>query len=164
MTTFTIPWIPEPAGTAHDFDEDHWRLLDRVNALLQAMSFGDETEVLMACSSLRVAAQEHFAKEEARMRALHYPSTQQHCESHLRLLDSLSSVQFMLKNTRGFASNTAPFALLERWFEAHLTSDDKKFADFLARQGSPVAATAEHGVPPSVLNPGTAETTLSGRD
>jgi len=72
------------------------------NALLQAMSFGDETEVLMACSSLRVAAQEHFAKEEARMRALHYPSTQQHCESHLRLLDSLSSVQFMLKNTRGF--------------------------------------------------------------
>jgi len=59
---------------------------------------------------------------------------QRHCESHRRLLDSLSSVQFMLKNTEGFASNTAPFAFLERWFEAHLTNDDKKFADFLAER------------------------------
>jgi hemerythrin len=46
----------------------------------------------------------------------------------------------MLKNAEGFASNTAPFAFLERWLEAHLTNDDKKFADFLAERAPPVAA------------------------
>ena len=142
MTAFTIPWIQNLAGPADDFDEDHWRLLDKVNTLLQAVSSANETGVLMACSGLRVAAQEHFAREEAQMRALRYPDMQRHCESHRRLLDSLSSVQFMLKNTEGFASNTAPFAFLERWFEAHLTNDDKKFADFLAERAPPVAAVA----------------------
>jgi len=146
MTTFTIPWIQDLAGAADDVDEDHWRLLDKVNTLLQAISSGNETGVLMACSGLRVAAQEHFAREEAQMRALQYPDMQRHCESHLRLLDSLSSLQFMLKNTGGFASYTGPFAFLERWFEAHLTNDDKKFADFLAERAPPLAAVAASAI------------------
>lgn len=144
MTAFAIPWIQGLADTADDFDEDHWRLLDKVNTLLQAISSANETGVLMACSGLRVAAQEHFAREEAQMRALQYPDMQQHCESHLRLLDGLSSMQFMLKNTAGFASNTGPFAFLERWFEAHLTNDDKRFAEFLAQRAPPVAAAAAY--------------------
>jgi len=66
MTAFTIPWIQNLAGPADDFDEDHWRLLDKVNTLLQAVSSANETGVLMACSGLRVAAQEHFARERRR--------------------------------------------------------------------------------------------------
>ena len=146
-TTFSIPWIQDLAGQADSFDEDHFRLLDKVNALLQAIAFGDETEVLMAFRSLRVAAQEHFAKEEAKMDALQYPLAEQHRESHRRLLHSLSSVQFMLSNTKGFASNTGPFALLEQWFDAHLSNDDRKLADFLAGQG-PAMAEAESGAGP----------------
>ena len=142
MTAFTIPWIQSLAGAADDFDEDHWRLLDKVNTLLQAISSANETGVLMACSGLRVAAQEHFGREEAQMLALQYPDMQRHCESHQRLLDGLSSVQFMLKNTNGFASNTSPFAFLERWFEAHLNNDDRKFAEFLAQPAPPVATVA----------------------
>jgi hemerythrin-like metal-binding protein len=142
MRTLTIPWVQHLALAADKFDEDHWRLLDKVNTLLQAISSANETGVLMACSGLRVAAQEHFAREEAQMRALQYPDMQRHCESHLRLLESLSSLQFMLKNTNGFASNTAPFAFLQRWFEAHLTNDDKKFAEFLDQRASAGAAAA----------------------
>jgi len=142
MSTLTIPWVRHLALAADKFDEDHWRLLDKVNSLLQAISTGNETQVLMACSGLRVAAQEHFAREEAQMRALQYPDTQRHCQSHLQLLDSLSSFQFMLKNIDGFASNTAPFAFLERWLEAHLANDDRKFADFLAQRAPAAAAEA----------------------
>ena len=63
-------------------------------------------------------------------------------EDHWRLLDSLNSLQFMLKNIDGFASNTAPFAFLERWLEAHLANDDRKFADFLAQRTPAAAAEA----------------------
>ena len=150
MTTFTIPWLQRLALAADDFDEDHWNLLDKVNALLLATSSANETQVLMANSGLRVAAQEHFAREEVQMRALRYPALEQHCESHRRLLDGLSSLQFMLRNmdgfsrrnTEGFVSTTGLFAFLQRWFEAHLTNDDRKFADFLAQRAPLVAAEA----------------------
>lgn len=140
MSMFTIPRTQGLAGAADDFHEDHWQLLDKVNTLLRAISSADETQVLMANSGLRVAAQEHFATEEKQMRALAYPDMQRHCESHLRLLRNLSSLQFMLKNTAGFASNTGPFAFLQRLLEGHLASDDKKFADFSAQRAPPVAA------------------------
>jgi hemerythrin-like metal-binding protein len=148
MTTFSVPWLRKLALVADDFGEDHRNLLDKVNALLLATSSANETQVLMAHSSLRVAAQEHFAREEVQMGALQYPEIQQHCESHRRLLDGLSSLQFMLRNmdgfsrrnTEGFVSTTGLFAFLQRWFEAHLTTDDKKFADFLAQRVPSVAA------------------------
>lgn len=150
MTTFSIPWLRKLAPAANDFDEDHWNLLDKVNALLLATSSANETQVLMANSGLRVAAQEHFAREELQMRAFQYPEMEQHCESHRRLLDGLSSLQFMLRNmdgftrrnTEGFVSTTGLFAFLQRWFEAHLTNDDRKFADFLAQRAPLVAAEA----------------------
>lgn len=91
MSMFTIPRTQGLAGAADDFDEDHWRLLDKLNT-----------------------------KEEAQMRALQYPDMQRHCESHLRLLRNLSSFQFMLKRAAGFASNTAPLAFLQRLLAAHL--------------------------------------------
>jgi hemerythrin-like metal-binding protein len=150
MTTFNIPWLQKLALAEDNFDEDHWNLLDKVNALLLATSSANETRVLMASSGLRVAAQEHFAREEVQMRALRYPALEQHCESHRRLLDGLSSLQFMLRNmdgftrrnTEGFMSTTGLFAFLQRWFEAHLTNDDKKFTDFLAQRAPLVAAEA----------------------
>lgn len=141
MTTFTIPWIQDLAGATDGFDDDHWRLLDKVNTLLQAISSSDETGILMACSSLRVAAQEHFAAEEAKMSAWLYPDIEPHCQAHRRLLDSLSSLQFMLNNTAGFAANLGPFALLDQWFEAHLANDDRRLADFLARCTPPARFT-----------------------
>ena len=147
MTTFTIPPMQDSQGAADDVGEDHGTLLDKVNSLLHAISSADETRVLMAGSCLKVAAQEHFAREEAQMRAMHYGDTQRHCESHLRLLKDLSSMQFMLNNTAGFASGTGPFAFLEGWFEAHLANEDRKFADFSARRAPQVAAAAARPVP-----------------
>jgi hemerythrin-like metal-binding protein len=146
MTTFTIPRMQDSQGAADDVGEDHGTLLDKVNSLLHAISSADETRVLMAGGCLKVAAQEHFAREEAQMRASQYPDMQRHCESHLRLLKNLSSLQFMLKNTAGFASDTGPFAFLESWFEAHLVNEDRKFADFSSQRAPQVAAAAARQV------------------
>jgi hemerythrin-like metal-binding protein len=146
MTTFTIPLMQDPQNAADDVGEDRGTLLDKVNSLLHAISSADETRVLMAGSCLKVAAREHFAREEAQMRAVQYPDIERHCESHLRLLKNLSSLQFMLKNTAGFASDTGPFAFLQRWFEAHLANEDRKFAEFSVQQAPLVAAAAAQPV------------------
>lgn len=142
MKTFTIPRKQEPAGSADDFGEDHRRMLDMVNTLLQAVSDGNKTRVLMACSRLRVASTEHFAREEAQMRAMRYPETQSHCASHERLLSSLSSAQFMLTNVQGFASGTGPMAFLTNWLDAHVATDDRRLAEFVARPAPPRVSLA----------------------
>jgi hemerythrin len=142
MTTFTLPWMQHLALAAADMDEDHRALLDKLNRLLVAISSGDRTRLLMAVSTLRIAADEHFATEEAQMRELQYPGTEQHCESHQRLLQSLSGSLGTLYATGSYGAPTGPFAFLERWFVAHLTNDDRRFADFLAQRapGAPAAA------------------------
>jgi hemerythrin len=141
MTTFTLPWMQHLSLAAADMDQDHRAILDKLNTLLVAISSGDRTRLMMAMSTLRVAADEHFATEEAQMRDLQYPGIEQHCESHRRLLEGLSGLQSTLYATGSYGTATGPFAFLERWFVAHLTNDDRRFADFLA-QRAPEAPAA----------------------
>ena len=140
MTTFTVPWLENLALATSEFDDDHRRLLDQVNRLLVAVSSRDQTRVLMAFGSFKAAAQEHFAAEEAQMRDSRYPDSEKHCKSHRHLLDSLISLQFTLNNTERFGSTTGPYVFLERWFVAHLTNDDKRFAEFMARRAADAAS------------------------
>jgi hemerythrin len=142
MTTFTLPWIQDLALAADELDDDHRRLLDKLNTLLRAVSSRDKTRVLMAFSNLRAEAQEHFAMEEAQMRDLQYPDMEKHCESHRHLLDGLSTLRFTLDAAERFGSTTGPCVFLERWFVAHLTNDDKKLAEFLARRAPEAPAAA----------------------
>jgi hemerythrin-like metal-binding protein len=142
MTTFTLPWMQHLALAAAGMDDDHRALLDKLNALLVAISSGDKTRLTMAISTLRVAAEEHFATEERQMRDLEYPDLEPHCESHQRLLQNLCGLQINLYVTERFAATMGPFAFLERWFVAHLTNDDQRFADFLARPAPEVPAAA----------------------
>jgi hemerythrin len=142
MAMFGLPWTENLALAATDLDDDHRGLLDKLNQLLTAISSRDDTRLLMAASTLRVAAEEHFATEEAEMRELQYPDMDQHCESHRRLLEGLSGLQVTLHAAEKFGSTMGPFAFLERWFVAHLTNDDKKFADFLAQRASKTTTAA----------------------
>jgi hemerythrin len=142
MTTFTLPWMQDLGLAATEMDDDHRGLLDKLNALLIAISSQDKTRLVMAISTLRVAANEHFATEEAQMRDLQYPDLEPHCESHRRLLDGLSGLQVTLYVSERFGAGMGPFAFLERWFVAHLTHDDRKFAAFLAQRTPDVPAAA----------------------
>jgi hemerythrin len=142
MTTFTLPWMQHLSLAAAEMDDDHRALLDKLNTLLVAISSGDKTRLMMAISTLRVAADEHFATEEAQMRDLQYPDMEPHCESHQRLLQNLSGLQITLYAAERFAATMGPFAFLERWFVAHLSNDDRRFADFLARRAAEAPAAA----------------------
>lgn len=141
MTPFGIPWLEEMSLAAADLDDDHRALLDKVDSVLTAASTDDPTWRLMAVETLRVAAQEHFAMEEAKMLELAYPAMEQHCASHRRLLSGLIELQYTLHAAEGNPAALDPYAFLERWFVAHLTNDDRKFADFL-RQRAPAAPAA----------------------
>jgi hemerythrin-like metal-binding protein len=140
MTVFGIPWLQEMSLAAADLDDEHRALLDKVDAVLRANASHDPTWRLMAIGTLKVAAEEHFALEEAKMRELSYPEMEQHCASHQRLLSGLIQLQFSLHAADGNEVALDPYAFLERWFVAHLGNDDRKLAEFLQRQAPEATA------------------------
>jgi hemerythrin len=112
-------------------DDDHRSLLDKVNRLLAAVSSGDETTVLMAFSVLVAAARRHFEAEEAQMQVLRYPERERHRAQHDKLQRGLAVLQFTLSNRTTFGSSLGPLVYLERWFAAHLQTDDRRLAAFI---------------------------------
>jgi hemerythrin-like metal-binding protein len=141
MSTFSVPWTQGLSLPAEYLTEEHKGLLDKVNRLLEAVARQDKTSVVMAFGVLRIAAQEHFDREEASMRSAQYPETERHCASHQELLRGLDRLQVMLETQDRYALTVGPFMFLEQWFEKHLTHDDKRLAEFLAQQ-SPAPPTA----------------------
>ena len=131
MNTNTLPWTPVFSLLAPELDDEHRSLLDKVNRLLAAISSGDETTVLMAFSVLVAEARHHFAAEEAQMEVLRYPDRERHRAQHEKLRLGLAVLQFTLSNRTTFGSSLGPLVYLDRWFAAHLQTDDRRLATFI---------------------------------
>jgi hemerythrin len=136
MDTNSLPWTPAFSLVAPVLDVEHRTLLDKVNRLLAAISSGDETAVLMAYSVLVAESRRHFAAEEEQMQMLGYPDRERHCEQHERLKCGLAALQFTLSNRPSFGSSLGPLVYLDRWFAAHLQTDDRRLAGFIHDRGS----------------------------
>jgi hemerythrin len=131
VNTNTLPWTPSFSLVAQVLDDEHRSLLDKVNRLLAAVSSGDETTVLMAFSVLVAEARRHFAAEEEQMQALRYPDRERHRAQHEKLQLGLAVLQFTLSNRTTFGSSLGPLVYLDRWFSAHLQTDDARLAAFI---------------------------------
>jgi hemerythrin len=131
VNTNTLPWTPSFSLVAQVLDDEHRSLLDKVNRLLAAVSSGDETTVLMAFSVLVAEARRHFAAEEEQMQALRYPDRERHRAQHEKLQLGLAVLQFTLSNRTTFGSSLGPLVYLDRWFAAHLQTDDRRLAAFI---------------------------------
>jgi hemerythrin len=141
MNAFAIPWTQTLALQDDNMNESHRGMLDKINALLAAVSSQDETQVLMAFSALTAEVQAHFAEEEELMQKVNYPDMAKHCAHHQRLLQSLAELRFTLDAAQNFPEGGGPLMFLERWFVPHLTHDDKALADFLAARRPPSPAS-----------------------
>jgi hemerythrin len=131
VNTNTLPWTQACSLVTPALDDEHRALLDKVNRLLAAVSLGDETATLMAYSVLVAESRRHFAAEEERMRVLGYPDRDRHRAQHEKLQAGLAGLQFTLSNRPSFARSPGPLVYLDRWFAAHLQTDDRQLAAFI---------------------------------
>jgi hemerythrin len=134
MNAYSLPWTAAAALSDPELDAEHRTLLDDINRLLVAVSSGDQTSVLMSFSVLVAESRRHFAAEEALMRKLRFPDIDRHRAQHEKLQLGLAGLQFTLSNRPGFAHSAGPFVYLDRWFGAHLQSDDRRLAEFVHRR------------------------------
>ena len=124
-------WLPNVLLEIPELDEDHQRLLCRVNALLAAVASRKPAVVQSALSELRSETEAHFAREETLMREAHYPGLKQHCARHQRLLRELSGLRVTLDASGKLRIPLAPMNYIRRWFAVHITVDDRMVASHL---------------------------------
>jgi hemerythrin len=136
MNGHSLPWTSAASLLDPVLDAEHRTLLGSVNRVLAAISSGDQTDVLMSFSVLVAEARRHFAAEEELMRKLCFPDRDRHCVQHEKLQLGLAGLQFTLSNRPSFAWSPGPFVYLDRWFAAHLQTDDRRLAAYIRDRDS----------------------------
>lgn len=124
-------WLPQVLLESPDLDDDHQRLLGRVNALIAAIVSKTPAGVQSALSDLRSETEAHFAREETMMLAAQYPRLKQHCARHQRLLRELSTLRLALDASGRLRLPLVPMNYIRRWFVAHVAGEDRMVASYL---------------------------------
>jgi len=124
-------WLRNVLLDIPELDEDHQRLLCRVNALIAAVASKEPAAVQSALSELRSETEVHFAREETLMREAQYPRLKQHCARHQRLLRELRTLRVALDASGKLRLPLAPMNYIRRWFAAHVAGDDRMVASYL---------------------------------
>ena len=124
-------WSPKVLLEIPELDEDHQRLLGRVDALIAAVASKAPAGVRSALSELRSETEAHFAREETLMREAQYPRLEQHRARHQRLLRALKTLRFALDASGRLRLPLVPMNYIRRWFVAHVAGDDRMVASYL---------------------------------
>jgi hemerythrin-like metal-binding protein len=124
-------WSQEVSLEIPALDEDHQRLLGRVNALIAAIASGTPAGVQSALCELRSETEAHFAREETLMLEAQYPRLKHHCAKHQRLLRALGTLRFALDASERLRFPLVPVNYIRRWFVAHVAVEDRLAASYL---------------------------------
>ncbi len=128
-------WSEEFSVNVELFDMQHRRFLGMIARLEDAMSRGTAArELAEFLADLAAYAQEHFATEEAVMKAYEFPWRDHHVLQHRQASAGLESLQ-----TRCASGETAlsveVLDHLRQWLEQHVRGTDKAYTEHLNARG-----------------------------
>ncbi len=118
-----------------NIDNEVKELLVRINELHSAIETKrDVGDIEMIATFLEGYVFNHFAEEEALMEGIAYPDYEEHKKSHDFFKGEFLKIQDSLKSNKDgevWSDAEALEILLRDWMAYHITSVDRKLADFL---------------------------------
>ena len=109
-------------------DDDHHTLVERVNAVLEAIAqVAPKRELGLALHELVAYTREHFGQEEAQMLRIHYAELDAHRAEHAKLLAQLDALKAELDADQPIDA-MGLYNFLTRWVKDHIVHDDTKLA------------------------------------
>lgn len=128
-----IDWKTELVTGQPELDDVHHTLLDQVNAFIAQVNAGNFSGLTLLLTQLEKHCTAHFRREEAQMRELGYPFTDNHCQEHQRFAENcqeLAKKTLAKINDPLYLSFRVELLVLD-WFSSHITKSDRHFARFL---------------------------------
>ena len=122
--TKTFEWSDEYSVGVEVLDTQHRFMFEQGNRITELQP--EETKQLII--NLYRYVMQHFATEEAHMKAIGFPGADSHREKHEFIIEQLNQM------TNGFepnARNTLKLKLFFfNWLTSHIQHEDKKYFDF----------------------------------
>lgn len=130
-----IDWKDDYLVHIGEIDEQHKRLVNIINKLIEAMDEGQGCEMLETVfKELIEYTQTHFANEENLMESHGYPDLSGHKELHKNLVAQVVDLQKQFESGRIMITMQV-MKFLKDWLVNHIMSIDKKYAPFLNSNG-----------------------------
>jgi hemerythrin len=108
-------------------DHEHRELIALLNAIIDALEAGGETEpILDVLGEVNARISAHFALEEQIMRERRYDQYAQHKTDHERLLDDIREIMDAFAEGSYVDRRDALAARLREWFVAHSKTMDAR--------------------------------------
>jgi hemerythrin len=127
-----MEWTEDKYGTTVEVcDSQHRELFDRVNALNEAVSNGERTDVGKRLDYLIEYVVEHFEDEERLMEEKNYDGLAAHRVEHSQLVDTCTDLQ--QKFHAGEANiEDATMMFIKNWLDHHIPVIDKSYGPTLS--------------------------------
>jgi len=123
-------WTNDFSVGVKQFDEQHKKIIDAVNAFAVAMKERRAMEVISDLfDKLEDYAANHFQAEERLMREHRYPEYDDHKSEHLYFKMRLVEYQEKLKQ-KNVGISIDIFTFLTEWIKSHFKGTDKKYSGF----------------------------------
>jgi hemerythrin len=128
-------WTDSYSVHVRQFDLQHQKLFEIINALAHAMRVGKGEDVIRdVVGQLAVYTRTHFLQEELAMRQTGYPELASHQEQHNKLLADVERYKTDLLEGRK-PNLVAVLNFLREWLVQHIQKADKKYSDHLNAHG-----------------------------
>ncbi|AFZ44460.1 hemerythrin-like metal-binding protein [Halothece sp. PCC 7418] len=124
-------WQLECETGFDSIDEQHQYLFDVVNRLHDAMSQGEEKNIIQEILKEMIDyTVDHFADEEKLMLQYDYPNYKEHKEAHNHLTQQLHEISEKLSNGDSFVTMELSY-FLTQWLTHTIKGQDQKMICFL---------------------------------
>jgi len=131
----SIHWRPEYELGLAQVDQQHKALFHLLGEAWQALVRNDREKTLLLIRRLEHYTVVHFAEEEAYMRSIGYVGIDTHKKQHDAFVRRIAQEAAGIASGADISLNL--FHFLRDWLLQHILVDDRKYAEFEARQSRP---------------------------
>jgi hemerythrin-like metal-binding protein len=125
MSTFN--WSDKLSIGVKEMDDQHKKLISKINDLMDNIDKSSNQEVLSQYTSLGDYVVKHFKEEELFMESINYDGLASHKIIHKKLLDQLGEFADQIKNDT--LDSQKLFSFLELWLKSHIMGIDAKYGE-----------------------------------
>lgn len=127
-----IQWTADLSVGVKKFDDQHKILIDRLNALHDAMRNGKSNELIApVLDDLLDYTVHHFGSEEEAFERFGYPQAEKHMAEHKGFTDKVVTLRDDLARGKLFISVDV-LDFLVNWVQNHIKGSDADYETFLA--------------------------------
>ncbi len=126
-------WLPEYSCSNESIDDDHKKLFDILNKLLEAMKERKSKEVLgQIILELSKYSEEHFEREEKIFLKSNYPNKDIHIQKHKEFVEKVNQL-YKDYNSGKIALSLDTALFIKDWLVNHILKTDKEYSKYIEK-------------------------------